>query len=65
MNKFKLVLIILTILLFGIKQCENRQKQRADELIKKVKPLLDNPELYIKDIKTKATKIANKFHVNK
>ncbi|KES18024.1 hypothetical protein GASC598I20_014960 [Gilliamella apicola SCGC AB-598-I20] len=55
MNKFKLVLIILTILLFGIKQCENRQKQRADELIKKVKPLLDNPELYIKDIKTKAT----------
>ena len=55
MNKFKLVLIILTILLFGIKQCENRQKQRADELIKKVKPLLDNPEFYIKDIKTKAT----------
>ncbi|OTQ59675.1 hypothetical protein [Gilliamella sp. A7] len=55
MNKFKLVLIILTILLFSIKQCENRQKQRADELIKKVKPLLDNPELYIKDIKTKAT----------
>lgn len=55
MNKFKLVLIILTILLFGIKQCENRQKQQADELIKKVKPLLDNPELYIKDIKTKAT----------
>ncbi|PXZ05444.1 hypothetical protein [Gilliamella apicola] len=55
MNKFKLVLIILTILLFGIKQCENRQKQRADELIKKVKPLLDNPELYINDIKTKAT----------
>ena len=55
MNKFKLVLIILTILLFSIKQCENRQKQRADELIKKVKPLLDNPELYIKEIKTKAT----------
>lgn len=55
MNKFKLVLIILTILLFSIKQCENRQKQRADELIKKVKPLLDNPDLYIKDIKTKAT----------
>ena len=55
MNKFKLVLIILTILLFSIKQCENRQKQQADELIKKVKPLLDNPEVYIKDIKTKAT----------
>lgn len=64
MNKFKLVLIILSILLFGIKQCENRQKQRADELIKKVKPLLDNPELYIKDIKTKVTENSNKFHVH-
>ncbi len=36
MNKFKLVLIILSIVLFGIKQCENRQKQRVNELLKDI-----------------------------
>lgn len=55
MNKFKLVLIILTIVLFGIKQCENRQKQRSNELLKDIQQILDNPKLYIKDIKTKST----------
>lgn len=60
MNKFKLVLIILTIVLFGIKQCENRQKQRSNELLKDIRlkdiqQILDNPKLYIKDIKTKST----------
>lgn len=61
MNKFKLVLIILSIVLFGIKQCENRQKQRVNELLKDIQrndlqQILDNPRPYIKDIKTKSTK---------
>lgn len=60
MNKFKLVLIILTIVLFGIKQCKNKQKQRSNELLKDIQlkdiqQILDNPKLYIKDIKTKST----------
>lgn len=61
MNKFKLVLIILSIVLFGIKQCENRQKQRVNELLKDIQrndlqQILDNPRPYINDIKTKSTK---------
>lgn len=61
MNKFKLVLIILSIVLFGIKQCENRQKHRVNELLKDIQrndlqQILDNPRPYIKDIKTKSTK---------
>lgn len=61
MNKFKLVLITLSIVLFGIKQCENRQKQRVNELLKDIQrndlqQILDNPRPYIKDIKTKSTK---------
>ena len=61
MNKFKLVLITLSIVLFGIKQCENRQKQRVNELLKDIQrndlqQILNNPRPYIKDIKTKSTK---------
>lgn len=61
MNKFKLVLIILSIVLFGIKQCENRQKQQVNELLKDIQrndlqQILDNPKPYINDIKTKSTK---------
>ncbi|MWN05033.1 hypothetical protein [Gilliamella sp. Pas-s95] len=61
MNKFKIVLMILSIVLFGIKQCENKQKQRSNELLKDIplkdlQKILDNPKLYIKDIKSKSTK---------